>query len=146
MMPSLPLWVFSFFSFLISFFYILAALGLYSSTWTSLVAVFRLICPTACGILVPRSGIEHTSPVLEGRFSTTGPAGKSPLQILLGKFWNTFWGPIINRQSGYENSMLHICKLCSSYVLKAKMQLSLSFAGFIKCILSAGGKRSGGVN
>ena len=53
---------------------------------------------------------------------------------------------IINRQSGYENSVLHICKLCSSYVLKAKRQLSLSFVGLMKRILSEEGKKSDGVN
>ena len=35
-------------------------------------------CPAACGILVPRPGIEPESPVLEGRFLTTGLPGKSP--------------------------------------------------------------------
>ena len=39
-----------------------------------------LSCPAACGILVPRPGIEPMSPALEGRFLTTGPPGKS-LQI-----------------------------------------------------------------
>ena len=34
-------------------------------------------CPVACGILVPRPGIEPTSPALEGRFLITGPPGKS---------------------------------------------------------------------
>ena len=37
----------------------------------------RLSCPTACGILVPRPGIEPASPPLEGGFFTTGPPGKS---------------------------------------------------------------------
>ena len=31
----------------------------------------------ACGILAPLPAIEHVSPVLEGRFLTTGPPGKS---------------------------------------------------------------------
>ena len=43
----------------------------------SLVAACGLGCPTACGILVPRPGIEPPSPALEGRFLTTGPPGKS---------------------------------------------------------------------
>ena len=58
------------------------------STWAqqlqrmgSLVAARRVSCPTACGILVPQLGIEHTSPALEGRFLTTGPPGKSPSSI-----------------------------------------------------------------
>ena len=32
----------------------------------------------ACGILVPRPGIEPASPELQGGFLTTGPPGKSP--------------------------------------------------------------------
>ena len=43
-----------------------------------------LSCPTACGILVPRSGIEPASSALEVRFSTTGPPGMSWEMIL---FW-----------------------------------------------------------
>ena len=38
----------------------------------------RLSCPAACEILVPRSGIEPSSPALEGRFLTTGPPGRVP--------------------------------------------------------------------
>ena len=45
-----------------------------------------LSCSVACGILVPRPGIELMSPALEGRFLTTGPTGKS----LLGLFLNSF--------------------------------------------------------
>ena len=44
----------------------------------SVVVAHGLSCPTACGILVPRQGIEPASPALEGRFLTTGPPGKSP--------------------------------------------------------------------
>ena len=33
-------------------------------------------CPVACGILVPWPGIRLVCPVLEGRFSMTGPPGK----------------------------------------------------------------------
>ena len=36
----------------------------------------RLSCPAACGILVPRPGIEPASPALKGGFFTTGPPGK----------------------------------------------------------------------
>ena len=35
-------------------------------------------CPAACGILVPRPGMESATPVLGGRHLTTGPPGKSP--------------------------------------------------------------------
>ena len=33
--------------------------------------------PVAYGILVPRPGIKPVSSALQGRFSTTGPPGKS---------------------------------------------------------------------
>ena len=44
----------------------------------SVVAMHGLTCSTACGILVPRLGMEPMSSALQGRFSTTGPPGKSP--------------------------------------------------------------------
>ena len=61
-----------------------------------------LSCPTACGILVPLPEMESTSPALQGRFSTTGPPGKSlvlffkqrdAMQVLLGGFLGgvTLW-------------------------------------------------------
>ena len=37
------------------------------------------------GILAPRSGIEPTTPALEGKVSTTGPPGKSQGRITLDK-------------------------------------------------------------
>ena len=43
----------------------------------SLVVVCRLSCSAACGILVPRPGLEPVSPALESGFLTTGPPGKS---------------------------------------------------------------------
>ena len=45
----------------------------------SLAVAHGLCCPTACGILVPWPGIKPVSMsrVLEGRFLTTGPPGKS---------------------------------------------------------------------
>ena len=55
-----------------------------------------LSCPMACEILVPRPEMESTSPALQGRFSTTGPPGKSlvlffkqwdAIQVLLGVFF-----------------------------------------------------------
>ena len=47
------------------------------ATWASLVVVYRLSCPKACGILFPQPGIKPTSLELEGEFLTTGPPGKS---------------------------------------------------------------------
>ena len=43
----------------------------------SLLEACGLSCPAACGILVPRPGIEPASPALEGGFFTNGPPGKS---------------------------------------------------------------------
>ena len=48
-----------------------------------LVVADGLSCPTACGILVPRSRIEPTSPALRGEFLNTGPLGKSQDSLLL---------------------------------------------------------------
>ena len=44
----------------------------------SVVAVHRLSCPVAYGILVPRPGIRPGPATLEGRFLTIGPPRKSP--------------------------------------------------------------------
>ena len=52
----------------------------------SVVAACGLSCPAACGILVPRPGMEPVSPALEGRFLTTGPPGKSRAQFLMRFF------------------------------------------------------------
>ena len=41
-----------------------------------LVEVFRLSCPTACGILVPQLGMESVSPALQYEFLTAEPQGK----------------------------------------------------------------------
>ena len=64
--------------------FILAALGLCCSVqaphcdiWASLAALPRLRCHTACGILVPRPGIELASPALKGGFLITRPPGES---------------------------------------------------------------------
>ena len=43
---------------------------------SSILVVLRLSCPVAYGILVPGPRIKPVSPALEGRLSTTGPAGK----------------------------------------------------------------------
>ena len=40
-----------------------------------------LSCSTVCGILVFRPGTITTSPVLQGRFLTTRPPGKSPNNV-----------------------------------------------------------------
>ena len=67
---------------------LVAVLGLLSSCGTQaleregpVVVVHGLSCPVACGILVPRPGIEPLSPSLEGGFLTSGPPGKSLLFV-----------------------------------------------------------------
>ena len=52
------------------------------------VVALRLSCSAACGILVPWSGIEPTSPALQGRFLTTGPPGTSHGGCF--KYWHLF--------------------------------------------------------
>ena len=47
-----------------------------------LVEARRHSYPVACGILVPRPGIEPMSPALEVRFLTTEPPGKSQMKFL----------------------------------------------------------------
>jgi len=47
----------------------------------SLVVVHGLSCSELHGNLVPQPGIEPVSPVLEGRFLTIGPPGKSLMPI-----------------------------------------------------------------
>ena len=42
-------------------------------------------CPMACGILVPRTGIEPASSRIGGRFLTTGLSGESPENVFLIK-------------------------------------------------------------
>ena len=70
---SFPVWTWD-----LSFIcFILALLGLCCGALVSLAGALELRCPKACGILVPRLGIESQSPVLKGRFLTTGPSGKS---------------------------------------------------------------------
>ena len=54
-----------------NFFFLILELG-------GSVVVVRLSCPESCETLVPWPGIKSMSRALEGRFSTTGPPGKSP--------------------------------------------------------------------
>lgn len=48
----------------------------------SAVVVCGLRCPAACGILVPRPGMEPSPPALQGGFLITGPPVKSPCLFL----------------------------------------------------------------
>ena len=49
----------------------------------------QLGCPIACGILVPRPGIEPISLALEDRFLTTESPGKSHGKLFLEHFKNS---------------------------------------------------------
>ena len=57
--------------------HLLAVLSLHCGLRVSLLVTHRLSCPVAYVILVPWPGLEPTFPTLGGRFSTTGPPGKS---------------------------------------------------------------------
>ena len=48
----------------------------------SVIAVLRLSCPRACGILVPWPEIKLMSLALESGFLTTGPLGKPLCQFI----------------------------------------------------------------
>lgn len=54
----------------------------------SLVEEHGLIDPKACWTLVPRPGVEYTSPSLEGGFPTTGPPAKFPGWYVLAISWS----------------------------------------------------------
>ena len=51
----------------------------------------QLGCPTACGILVPRPGIEPISLALEDIFLTTESPGKSHGKLFLEHFKTQFY-------------------------------------------------------
>ena len=70
-------------------------------------------CCAACGILVPRPGIDPASPALEGRFLTAGPPGKS------------FLSAFVLCYSLYPECLPHLVCLGNSY-LSSKAQLSSS--------------------
>ena len=64
----------------LSFFFVFIYFWLH---WV-LVVASGLGYPTACGILVPQTGIKLTSPALEGGFLTPGPPGKSQDRLSAG--------------------------------------------------------------
>ena len=99
--PTLPTQ--SVFLFHFSVFVCLAVLGLSCGMWLS--------CPAACGILVPRPGIELSSPALEGRLSTTGLPGKSPRlgqDQLLPSVQSWAWFPLQRaKQDTHSQTLLY---------------------------------------
>ena len=48
----------------------------------SVVVVHRLHCLEACGVFIPRPGIEPMSTALVGGFLTFGPLGKSQVVLI----------------------------------------------------------------
>ena len=105
----------------------MAALGLRCSQWLSLVCKdFSLQCtgsrvagcrlnhPVVCEILVAQPGMELESPEREGRFLSTGPAGKSPYDyfkpIYLLRFWRfaLFLFKIISTPQKRHKDLFHI--------------------------------------
>ena len=59
-----------------------AARGLWLRCSGSVLAVQRLSCSAACGVLVPSREIKPTSPASKGGFLITGPPGKSQVLVL----------------------------------------------------------------
>ena len=58
----------------------------------TILLLFWLFGPEACGISAPGSGIEHTSPALEGEVLTSRPPGMS-LHAFLGKNLTIYFFP-----------------------------------------------------
>ena len=67
-----------------------------------------LSCPAACGMLVPRQGIEPASPALEGRFFTTGPTGKSLIYRLKHDLLHYFCFPSLPFPDQHRDFFLFI--------------------------------------
>ena len=65
----------------------------------SVVVAHGLSCPTACGILGPRAGIEPMSSALAGRCLTTGPQG-SPGFVSL-------YRTVVKKQSYGQRNLLN---------------------------------------
>ena len=70
--------------------------GLVSGQVGSVAVAHGLSCPTAGGILVPRSGIEPVSPTLAGGFLTNGPPGKS---LSWGHLYTSTWASLAEGDS-----------------------------------------------
>ena len=98
--------------------------------------VFGLSCRTAWGILVPRPGIEPTSPALEGRFLTTGPPAKS----LLFPFWaltrTAFKSPFVRILVSYKTSFQTLPSFCSWLASKAAaVFLGICYGNTLRLVL-----------
>ena len=75
----------------------------------------------ACGILVPRSGIDLVSPALQGRFLTIGPPGMSPKE----PFWTI---NCVTREGGYSKLITHYLSFTAFYYLSLFLR-SLDYCG-----------------
>ena len=68
-------------------------------------------CPAARGILVPRPGMESATPVLGGRFLTTGPPGKSP-KTAFPKPHRTFTHFTLSEKGFSGGAVTHFTRVC----------------------------------
>ena len=126
------MFIFNVFLFYLKLFTYLTVSGLsYSTQHLSLhclvVVVGGLSCPTACGILFPRPAIEPVSPVLQGKFLTTGPPGKSYIFLYFLIQFSLGLLPDIKTQFDFlqgQNSNLLISRIQLAYytgMIKASM-------------------------
>ena len=71
------------------------------------VVVHHLNCPSACGMLVPRPGIEPSSPASAGRLLTSDPPGKSLACLSIPiSYYSSIrpWSPSkLDRSRGYTH-------------------------------------------
>ena len=82
---------------LLPFFFFFAALGLCCSTWDfSLVALHRLSCPVACGILVPHPGIDTPIPCIGKQILNHWASREVPTSLL-----RRGWTPKANLRKKY---------------------------------------------
>ena len=76
---------------------------------------FFWLHPTACGILVPQSGIKLMPPALEGRVLITGPLGKS-VSCLIFKFLSHFEFIFVYGVTEYSNLIDNFKDNYSEYI------------------------------
>ena len=80
-----------------------------------------LSCLAACGILIPRPGIEPSSPALEGGLSTTGLPGKSPRLGRISSCPVSRVGPgSLCREQTRTHTPRHSCTSLSSHLGMSK--------------------------
>ena len=58
--------------------------------------MFLVFGPEAFGLVASPPGMEHIPPALEGKVLTSGPPGKSPINLLLVK--DHEWEPTLTKR------------------------------------------------